>query len=138
MAEAPTELHSVCVFCGSSMGNKPVFEETARELGKALADEGLRLVYGGGGVGLMGASARAAHEAGGQVLGIMPDFLRAKERLLDEVETVLRSAVIDNPVSQSVIIRADKRCDLGVAVAVMDLCNRVRVQYRISTAGDSD
>ena len=89
MAEAPTELHSVCVFCGSSMGNKPVFEETARELGKALAAEGVRLVYGGGGVGLMGASARAANAAGGKVLGVMPDFLRAKERLLDEVETVV-------------------------------------------------
>lgn len=89
MAEAPSELHSVCVFCGSSMGAKPIFEETARELGEALAAEGLRLVYGGGGVGLMGASARAAHEAGGAVLGIMPDFLRAKERLLDEVETVV-------------------------------------------------
>ena len=89
MAEAPTELHSVCVFCGSSMGNKPVFEETARELGEALAVEGVRLVYGGGGVGLMGASARAANAAGGKVLGVMPDFLRAKERLLDEVETVV-------------------------------------------------
>lgn len=89
MAEAPTQLHSVCVFCGSSMGAKPVFEHVARELGEALAAEGLRLVYGGGGVGLMGACARAAHRAGGQVLGVMPDFLRAKERLLDEVETVV-------------------------------------------------
>ena len=89
MAEAPTRLDSICVFCGSSMGNKPVFEQTARELGAALAAEQLRLVYGGGGVGLMGASARTAHEAGGRVLGIMPDFLRAKERLLDDVETVV-------------------------------------------------
>lgn len=89
LAQPPTQLDSVCVFCGSSMGGKPVFEQVARELGTALALEQLRLVYGGGGVGLMGTTARAAHEAGGRVLGIMPDFLRAKERLLDEVETVV-------------------------------------------------
>jgi len=89
LAQPPTHLDSVCVFCGSSMGGKPVFEQVARELGTALAGEKLRLVYGGGGVGLMGTTARAAHEAGGRVLGIMPDFLRAKERLLDEVETIV-------------------------------------------------
>ncbi|MBN8553513.1 MAG: TIGR00730 family Rossman fold protein [Caulobacterales bacterium] len=89
LAQPPAHLESVCVFCGSSMGGKPIFEQVARELGAALAQEDLRLVYGGGGVGLMGTTARAAHEAGGRVLGIMPDFLRAKERLLDEVETVV-------------------------------------------------
>lgn len=89
MAQAPTHLESVCVFCGSSMGAKPVFADVARELGERLAHENLRLVYGGGGVGLMGTTARAAHEAGGRVLGIMPDFLRAKERLLDDVETIV-------------------------------------------------
>ena len=71
------------------MGAKPVFADVARELGERLAHENLRLVYGGGGVGLMGTTARAAHEAGGRVLGIMPDFLRAKERLLDDVETIV-------------------------------------------------
>ena len=50
---------------------------------------GWRLVYGGGGVGLMGASARAAHAAGGRVLGVMPGFLRSRERLFDEVETLV-------------------------------------------------
>lgn len=89
MAQAPTHLESVCVFCGSSMGAKPVFADVASELGERLAHENLRLVYGGGGVGLMGATARAAHQAGGRVLGIMPDFLRAKERLLDDVETIV-------------------------------------------------
>ncbi|WP_295175100.1 TIGR00730 family Rossman fold protein, partial [uncultured Brevundimonas sp.] len=52
-------------------------------------EAGWRLVYGGGGVGLMGASARGAHEAGGRVVGIMPAFLRSRERLFDEVETVV-------------------------------------------------
>ncbi|MCL4144569.1 UNVERIFIED_CONTAM: hypothetical protein GTU68_009091, partial [Idotea baltica] len=58
----------------------------ASELGKELAKQGIRLVYGGGGVGLMGACARATHEAGGDVLGIMPRFLLDKERIYDEVE----------------------------------------------------
>jgi hypothetical protein len=89
MTSAPARLDSVCVFCGSSMGSDPVFAEAARELGAALAQRGIRLVYGGGGVGLMGETARSAHDAGGRVLGIMPDFLRAKERLLDEVETIV-------------------------------------------------
>ena len=58
-------------------------------LGAATAEAGWRLVYGGGGVGLMGASARAAHAAGGRVLGVMPGFLRSRERLFDEVETLV-------------------------------------------------
>ena len=63
--------------------------QSARDFGAATAAAGWRLVYGGGGVGLMGASARAAHEAGGRVLGIMPAFLRSRERLFDDVETIV-------------------------------------------------
>ena len=74
-------VRSVCVFCGSSDRADPEYVVWARDLGRALAGEGMRLVYGGGGVGLMGAAARAAHEAGGEVLGIMPLFLRSRERL---------------------------------------------------------
>ncbi|WP_374274063.1 TIGR00730 family Rossman fold protein [Brevundimonas sp.] len=80
-------IRSVCLFCGSSDAARPEYLEAARELGRALAEAGLRLVYGGGGVGLMGAAARAAHGAGGEVLGVMPQFLRSRERLFDEVET---------------------------------------------------
>ena len=54
-----------------------------------MAEADLKLVYGGGGVGLMGATARGAHEAGGAVLGIIPDFLVGRERALDSVETVV-------------------------------------------------
>jgi len=61
----------------------------AEKLGAALARDGVRLVYGGGGVGLMGACARAAHEAGGRVLGIMPTFLQSREGAFEAVETVL-------------------------------------------------
>jgi uncharacterized protein (TIGR00730 family) len=79
---------SVCVFCASSDGGDPAFLRGAAELGADLAHNGVRLVYGGGGVGLMGACARAAHEAGGRVLGVMPTFLRSREGALDAVETV--------------------------------------------------
>ncbi|WP_394763654.1 TIGR00730 family Rossman fold protein [Phenylobacterium sp.] len=79
-------LQSVCVFCGSSDAADPAFLQAAADLGRALAAADLRLVYGGGGVGLMGATARAAHEAGGRVLGIIPDFLVGKERALETVE----------------------------------------------------
>ena len=80
---------SVCLFCGSSDLSDPAYTEAARAFGEQTAAAGWRLVYGGGGVGLMGASARAAHAAGGRVLGVMPGFLRSRERLFDEVETVI-------------------------------------------------
>lgn len=82
-------LDSVCVFCGSSDAADPQFLSAAAALGRALAQADLKLVYGGGGVGLMGATARAAHDAGGRVLGIIPDFLVGKERALETVEHVV-------------------------------------------------
>lgn len=85
----PFDGPSVCLFCGSSDAADPVYTQAARDFGRAAARAGWRLVYGGGGVGLMGASARAAHEAGGRVLGVMPEFLRSRERLFDEVETLV-------------------------------------------------
>ena len=86
---APFEGQSVCFFCASSDGADPAYLQSASEFGTATAGAGWRLVYGGGGVGLMGAAARAAHAAGGRVVGIMPAFLRSRERLFDEVETVV-------------------------------------------------
>ncbi len=81
------ELKSACVFCGSSKGVHKDYMEMAGELGKDFARHGVRLVYGGGGIGLMGQSAKSCHEAGGSVLGIMPAFLRKREILYDDVET---------------------------------------------------
>lgn len=89
MGDAPDRFDSVCVFCGSSDAADPALLEAASELGRALAAENLALIYGGGGVGLMGACARGAHEAGGKVLGIIPHFLKERERRLDVVETVV-------------------------------------------------
>lgn len=70
---------SVCVFCGSSEGSRPAYAEGARRLGAEVGRRGLTLVYGGGRVGLMGAVAGAALEAGGEVVGVMPEALAAKE-----------------------------------------------------------
>jgi len=89
MADRSERLDSICVFCGSSEAADPAFLQAAQDLGQALAKADLRLVYGGGGVGLMGATARAAHGAGGRVLGIIPDFLVGKERALESVEHVV-------------------------------------------------
>lgn len=89
MGRVSDRLQSVCVFCGSADAADPAYLRAANELGRALATADLKLVYGGGGVGLMGATARGAHEAGGAVLGIIPDFLVGRERALDSVETVV-------------------------------------------------
>lgn len=72
-------MKSVCVFCGSSMGLRPAYKLAAQQLSKALAQRGLTLVYGGGNVGLMGVLADAVLAAGSQVVGVIPEFLVAKE-----------------------------------------------------------
>lgn len=84
------QLKSVCVYCGSSIGSDPVHEASATRLGQVLAEAGLRLVYGGGNVGLMGTVARAALEAGGDVTGIIPHFLEKREVML----TALKDLVV--------------------------------------------
>jgi len=75
-----SKINAVCVYCGSSPGTDPAFVKTARDFGKILAENGVRLVYGGGSVGLMGAVASAVIEHGGAATGIIPEFLTAKER----------------------------------------------------------
>jgi uncharacterized protein (TIGR00730 family) len=89
MSSKANGLKSVCVFCASSNAAAPQFHQAAAAFGRILAGEGLRLVYGGGGVGLMGACALAAHEAGGRVLGVIPEFLTSHERPLSAIETVV-------------------------------------------------
>lgn len=72
-------IRSICVYCGSSPGNSPIYLEAGRALGRAIAEAGLTLVYGGGLKGVMGAVANGAVEAGGHVTGIIPRFLIRKE-----------------------------------------------------------
>ncbi|MDJ0646334.1 MAG: TIGR00730 family Rossman fold protein [Flavobacteriaceae bacterium] len=69
----------ITVFCGSSLGTEKIFELKARELGKRLALENIELVYGGASIGLMGAVADGALSVGGNVIGVLPKFLRLKE-----------------------------------------------------------
>ena len=83
------QLTSVCVYCGSGFGGDPAFADAARRLGTALAHAGVKLVYGGGNVGLMGTVASATLEAGGYVTGIIPDFLKSRERMLDAVQETI-------------------------------------------------
>lgn len=71
--------HSICVFCGSRFGNDPVYASAATALGTGIAAAGWRLVYGGGRVGLMGVTADAVLAGGGDVLGIIPEFLQQRE-----------------------------------------------------------
>ena len=86
MTQTPkTYTQSLCVFCGSSSGNHPRYVKLASELGQNIAQNGYRLVYGGGALGLMGAVSKAAHEMGGDVLGIMPDFLKGSEGIYKDV-----------------------------------------------------
>ena len=70
---------NVCVFCGSSSGTDAAYANAARDTGRLLATSGHTLVYGGGNVGLMGILADAALEAGGRVIGVIPDFLMNRE-----------------------------------------------------------
>lgn len=72
-------MQRLCVFCGANPGKQPCYIEQARALGTAIAKTGITLIYGGAGVGLMGALADAALEAGGEVIGIIPQALMEKE-----------------------------------------------------------
>src|SRR5471030_944027 len=76
------KIKTVCVYCGSGPGTNPRFVEAAIAMGKILAENGIRLVYGGGSVGMMGAVARAVLDHGGSVTGIIPDFLVKKEVMM--------------------------------------------------------
>ena len=80
---------SVCVYCGSGKGLNPAYAVAARKLGRGLAQAGIRLVYGGGSLGLMGEVAKSALGAGGKVTGIIPEFLGAKEKMLQDVDELI-------------------------------------------------
>ena len=80
---------TVCVYCGSGFGGDPAFRQAAETLGTALAAAGLDLVYGGGDVGLMGTVARAVLAGGGHVTGIIPDFLKSREHMLDAIQETI-------------------------------------------------
>lgn len=72
-------MNSICVFCGSSLGNDVVYEQITQATGQIIAEQGLTLVYGGGRSGLMGVVANSALEAGGKVIGVIPEALVDRE-----------------------------------------------------------
>ncbi len=84
-----SKINTVCVYCGSGAGTNPLFIESARALGKTFAENGIRLVYGGGSVGMMGAVATSVLDHGGKVTGIIPGFLTAKEHALKRVQEMI-------------------------------------------------
>jgi uncharacterized protein (TIGR00730 family) len=84
-----SKINAVCVYCGSSPGTEPAFIAAAEKLGKILAENGVRLVYGGGSTGLMGAVSRAVLEDGGEATGIIPEFLTRRERATQGHEMII-------------------------------------------------
>ena len=86
------QLTSICVYCGANTGARPEYATAAKALGEALASHNIRLVYGGGAIGLMGIVARSVMENGGNVTGIIPQFLRDREVMLREVDDLIVTA----------------------------------------------
>jgi uncharacterized protein (TIGR00730 family) len=86
---AMTALRSVCVYCAAATGYDPAFVVAARQFGHLLARSRIRLVYGGGNIGLMGALAQAVISSGGELTGVIPDFLKRAEHILTGSEEVI-------------------------------------------------
>jgi uncharacterized protein (TIGR00730 family) len=84
-----SKIKTICVYCGSGPGSNHRFIEAAIALGKVLAENRIRLVYGGGSIGLMGALATSVLDHGGTVTGIIPDFLTSRENALTRVQELV-------------------------------------------------
>lgn len=104
-------IRSVAVFCGSRFGASPAYRRGAEALGLGLAQAGIRLIYGGGRVGLMGVVADAVLDGGGQVLGVIPEFLTRQE--------VAHPRVIDLTVTDSMHSRKQRMFELSDVFVMM-------------------
>jgi uncharacterized protein (TIGR00730 family) len=102
---------SVAVFCGAAFGTAPAYRRAAAAFGTGLAQAGMRLIYGGGRIGLMGTVADAALAAGGAVLGVIPDFLQRRE--------VSHDGVVDLIVTDSMHTRKRHMFDAADAFAIL-------------------
>ncbi|EEH15647.1 conserved hypothetical protein [Brucella ceti str. Cudo] len=91
-----SEIRSICVYCGSSTGQNPLYREAGLALGRSIAEHGIRLVYGGGTRGIMGAVAQGVMEAGGEVTGIIPTFLLDKEASLERAKELSELIIVDD------------------------------------------
>ena len=81
-----SRIKSICVYCASGPGTNPAFVEAASGLGRILAENGIRLVYGGGSMGLMGTLATSVLNHGGLVTGVIPDFLVSREHMMERAQ----------------------------------------------------
>ena len=77
-----SRINSICVYCASGPGTNPAYVAAAKSFGRILSENGIRLIYGGGSVGLMGAIADAVLDSGGEITGIIPEFLMNREHML--------------------------------------------------------
>jgi uncharacterized protein (TIGR00730 family) len=102
---------TICVFCGSSHGADPVYTEVARHFGTLLVESGFDLVFGGGGVGLMGEVALSVSKAGGRILGVIPSFLRHVEPPLQVASEIV--------VTESMNERKARMCAAADGFAVL-------------------
>lgn len=82
-------LKLLCVYCSSSSKLDPKYYEAAEQLGREMVERGWGLIYGGGNIGLMGTVARAVKDAGGHVVGVIPDFMIARELAFGEADELI-------------------------------------------------
>lgn len=104
-------IHAVAVFCGSRTGHDPAYRRAAQALGQGLAQAGIQLVYGGGRIGLMGVVADACMAADGTVIGVIPDFLMARE--------VAHASLSDMIVTESMHARKQRMFELADAFVTL-------------------
>lgn len=123
-------IRSVCVYCGSGEGQDPAYAHAARVVGEALAGAGLRLVYGGGNLGLMGLVARTVIDKGGMVTGIIPQFLSERERMLHDVQEMI---VTDNMHQRKMLMfdRADAFVALPGGVGTLEELIEMMTWYQL-------
>lgn len=114
-----TTIRSICVYCGSGPGTNPAYAEAATLLGQALTKADLRLIYGGGSLGLMGIVARSVLASGGQVTGIIPQFLSEREKMLKDAQELV---VTDNMHERKMLMfdRADAFVALPGGVGTLE------------------
>jgi uncharacterized protein (TIGR00730 family) len=105
------DISSLCVFCGSKAGDDPAHAATAKQLGQTMAERDIRLVYGGGRIGLMGIVAQAVYEGGGLVTGVIPDFLMRLE--------VGNDAIGELIITESMHTRKAKMFELSDAAIIL-------------------
>jgi uncharacterized protein (TIGR00730 family) len=88
-SEKTSKIRKICIYCGSGPGTDPAFVESARAFGAVLAENGIGLVFGGGSVGMMGTLAKSVLDHGGEVTGIIPEFLVAREHAMRGADNLI-------------------------------------------------